>query len=243
MSDDTTGFDLFANDYDTWFGDNQSLLESEVRLLAHIWPEPAPKKVLSVGCGTGLFETILARDFDITITDGVEPAEAMAELARTRGMNVTVGDAETTDLGEQRYDMLLFNGSISYIEDLELVFERAYNALRPGGYLLSVDVPRESGFGILYCLAAQLGTWEHPLMQDVAPAAPYPIPFVQSAHWHSTPERIQALENQRFKVLRSAQTLFTNPVHAGEHVEEPRDGHDAGGYVAILAQRTDGKIE
>jgi SAM-dependent methyltransferase len=237
MTTDATSFNLFANAYDIWFAENQPLLESEVRLLAHVWPETRPARVLSIGCGTGLFEAVLKRDFGITVTDGIEPAEGMAEIARSRGMQVTIGTAEEADFGDGVFDMLMFNGSTSYVKDLEGVFARAWNALRPGGYVLVIDVPRESGFGVLYCLAAQLGTWDHPLMAGVAPKSPYPMPFVVSATWHTTGERIAALEAVGFVVERTAQTLTTHPVRAGEEVEMPRDGHESGDYVAVLARR------
>jgi SAM-dependent methyltransferase len=231
------GFALFANDYDAWFADNQALLESEVRLLAHVWPRPAPARVLSVGCGTGLFEAVLKRDFDITVSDGIEPASGMAGIARSRGMQVAIGTAEEADFGTGGFDMLMFNGSTSYVSDLSRICARAFDALRPGGYILLVDVPRESSFGILYCLAAELGTWAHPLMAGVAPHSPYPMPFVTSATWYTTAERLTALEAAGFSIERTAQTLTTHPVRAGETVELPRDGHESGDYVAILARR------
>ena len=234
---DSSGFDFFANEYDSWFSDNQPLLESEVQLLAHIWPTPRPSRVLSVGCGTGLFEAVLKRDFSIKVTNGIEPAEGMAAIARSRGMEVVIGTAEEADFGEGEFDMLMFNGSTSYVKDLDQVCARAWSALRPGGQILLADVPRESGFGLLYCLAARLGSWDHPLLAGVAPQNPYPLPFVVSAHWHTTAERIQALESVGFVVEATAQTLTTHPVKAGEYVEKPLDGHDSGGYVAILAQR------
>lgn len=54
---------------------------------------------------------------------------------------------------------------------------------RTNDYWLLVELPRESGFGILYSLAAELGTWDHPLMEGVAPRSPYPMPFVTAAKW------------------------------------------------------------
>lgn len=232
-------FDLFANDYDAWFGENRDLLESEVRLLAYVWPTREPGSFLSVGCGTGLFEAILKRDHDLAITHGVEPAEGMAAIARERGMDVTVGTAEEADLGEGTHDVILFNGSTSYVRDLEAVFRRAHAALRPGGHVVVVDVPRESGYGVLYCLADQLGTWDHPIFEGVKPAAAYPIPFVKAATWHTTAERVAALEAAGFEVTRTAQTLTRHPFFAPHAVEAPRDGHDAGDYVAVVARRED----
>lgn len=232
---ESPAFDLFANDYDAWFAANQDLLTSEVRLLAHVWPGEGD--ALSVGCGTGLFETILGRDHGIAIRSGIEPAEGMAAIARERGMEVAVGTAEAAEFGDASRDILLFNGSTSYVTDLEAVFRRAHAALRPGGHLVVVDVPRESGYGTLYCLANELGTWDHPVFRGVKPDAAYPLPFVQAATWHTTAERVAAMEAAGFELLRTAQTLTRHPVFAPHGVEEPRDGHDAGDYVAIVARR------
>lgn len=232
---DPRPFDLFANDYDAWFGANQPLLESEVRLLAYAWPGPG--RALSVGCGTGLFETLLARDHGISITEGIEPAEGMAAVARSRGLDVRIGDAETADLGEDDLDVILFNGSTSYMEALEPVFARARAALRPGGRVVVLDVPRESGYGLLYALARELGTWDHPVFEGVKPAAAYPIPFVQAARWRTTAERVAALEATGFTVTRTAQTLTRHPRFSPDQVEAPQDGHDRGDYVAVVARR------
>ncbi len=103
--------------------------------------------------------------------------------------------------------------------------------------MVVVDVPRESGYGVLYCLANALGTWDHPVFAGVKPRAAYPLPFVQAATWHTTAERVAALEAAGFEVVRTAQTLTRHPVFAPDGVETPRDGHDAGDYVAIIARR------
>lgn len=230
-----SAFDLFANDYDAWFGENQDLLKSEVDLIAHVWPGGGD--ALSVGCGTALFEAILERDHGIVVKHGIEPAEGMAAVARERGLQVTIGTAEEAELGDGAYDVLLFNGSTSYVSALEPVFARAFRALRPGGHIVVVDVPRESGYGVLYCLANALGTWDHPVFEGVKPDAAYPLPFVQQATWRTTAERIAALESAGFTFVRTAQTLTRHPVFATQGVEEPREGHDAGDYVAIVARR------
>ena len=82
------GFDEYAPAYDAWFLENRNVLYSEINLVAHVLKNPG--RTLSVGCGSGLFETILAKEYGITITDGIEPSEGMAEIARKRGMKVTI---------------------------------------------------------------------------------------------------------------------------------------------------------
>ena len=111
------GFDEYASAYDAWFLDNRNVLYSEVNLVAATLRDAG--RVLSVGCGSGLFESILRKEYGITVTDGIEPSVGMAEIARKRGMNVTIATAEEADFGHGDYDTLLFNGTPSYIGDLE----------------------------------------------------------------------------------------------------------------------------
>ena len=51
-------FDAYASEYDSWFIENNNVLESEVRLVASCLQDAG--EILSIGCGSGLFEKILA---------------------------------------------------------------------------------------------------------------------------------------------------------------------------------------
>ncbi len=123
---ENSSFDQYASAYDSWFFDNTNLLTSEVNLVAYFLKDA--NKVLSVGCGSGLFESILKRDFNIDIRIGLEPSEGMAEIARKRGMEVEVTTAEAADFGIELYDTVLFNGTPSYITDLESLVYKAFLA-------------------------------------------------------------------------------------------------------------------
>lgn len=227
------GFDEYAATYDAWFLDNPNVLESEVRLVASTLRNAG--RVLSVGCGSGLFEKIMRDEFGITVTDGVEPSPAMAEIARKRGMDVTEATAEEFDHPAGEYDTILFNGSPSYITDLDTVLSKVYAALKPGGRIVLVDVPKESTYGLMYNLAKALGTWDHPLLEGAYPPNPYPIEFVNVANWRTTAEKIALLEKNGFRNIESAQTLTTHPLYSDLAAEEPVPGHDRGDYVAVTA--------
>ena len=133
------GFDEYASAYDAWFLENRNVLYSEVNLVASTLKDAG--RILSVGCGSGLFEMILRKERGIDITDGIEPSTGMAEIARKRGMHVTIATAEEADFGHERYDTLLFNGTPSYIGDLAGVVRKAYDALPAGGRIILIDVP------------------------------------------------------------------------------------------------------
>lgn len=227
-----SSFDQYASEYDSWFLDNRNVLESEVRLVASVLKD-APAPVLSVGCGSGLFEKILRESFGIDITHGVEPSEGMAAIARHRGMNVTVSTAEEFDYPQGKYRTVLFNGSPSYITDLRRVLDKVYAALPEGGRVILVDVPKESTYGQMYNLAKAVGTWDHPLLEGCFPPDPYPIEFVNQANWRTTAEKIRLMEEAGFCNLCAEQTLTTHPLYSNLKPEEPQPGYDRGDYVAV----------
>lgn len=232
-----TNFDEYASTYDSWFLDNQNVLASEAALVAACLAD-APQPVLSVGCGSGLFEDILRREYGITVTDGVEPSTGMAEIARKRGLKVEIATAEEYAFPKGKYGTIIFNGSPSYITDLKTVVDKVYEALPSGGRIVLVDVPKESSYGILYNLAKALGTWDHPLLAGAYPPNPYPIEFVEMAHWRTTAEKTEALKEAGFKNLKYLQTLTSHPVCSDLKAEQPSEGFDKGDYVAVIAEKS-----
>ena len=224
-------FDEHASAYDSWFFENQNLLSSELKLVAHFLDKNS--KILSVGCGSGLFEMLLAKDHDIHIKHGIEPSTDMAAVAQKRGLQVEIGTAESCEIPANEFDITMFNGSVSYITDLDASINKAYQALKSGGKLILIDVPKESGFASLYNLASSLNTWQHPLLEHISPADPYPIELVKSATWRTSDEKIAVMKDNGFTDFAYAQTLLTHPMFANDKVQEVIAGYDRGDYVAI----------
>ena len=224
-------FDEFAALYDAWFMKNSNVLASELKLVAYFLKDTG--RALSVGCGSGLFEKLLRTEYRIDILHGIEPSAGMAKIARQRGMDVTIETAEAADFGYELWDTILYNGTTGYIKDLKAAFEKSKRALKPGGKIIVIDIPKESSYGLLYNLAKTLGTWDHDMLHGIQPVDPYPIEFVREANWHTTAEKIALLEAAGFADLRFAQTLMRHPLYSDNAVEEPADGYDRGDYVAI----------
>lgn len=229
-------FDEYASSYDAWFLQNRQVLGSEVLLLKRAIGNPG--LALSIGCGSGLFESILQREHGVEIAHGVEPASGMAEIARKRGLSVQPGTAEEVPHPDHSFDTVIMNGTPGYTRDLRQAFREGYRVLRRGGHLVVLDVPAESGYGLLYRLATAVGTWDDARLSGSAPDHPYPIEFAASAHWRTTPEKFELLREVGFDDLQCWQTLTRHPRYSNDMVEEPVEGYDRGDYVAIRARRS-----
>ena len=80
------GFDEYAPAYDAWFLENRNVLYSEINLVAHVLKNPG--RTLSVGCGSGLFETILAKEYSQDLRQSSKSeGKAQAITKRNKTMN------------------------------------------------------------------------------------------------------------------------------------------------------------
>jgi len=225
-------FDGYADKYDEWFMVNDNLFTSELRLFKKVLGDISGKKLLSVGCGSGLFESYI----DSSNIEGIEPSEDMGRIAEKRGVNVIkYGLIEDVDLPDEKYDIIYFNGSSSYMENLKPVYEKCLKALKKDGKLILLDVPKESAFGFMYLLGKSLNTYDHEYLEGAMPALPYPLALAASGVWHSTEEKIGVLRDLGVKEFTFYQTLVKNPLYTNEEPEEVIEGYKSGGYVAIIA--------
>ena len=115
-------FDGYAAQYDAWFMENENVFQSEFRLFEKALGDISGKRVLSVGCGSGLFESMI----DCKNIEGVEPSRDVGAIAQKRGINVIAfGAIEEVELEENACDIIYLNGNSSYMEDLTRAFDVA----------------------------------------------------------------------------------------------------------------------
>jgi len=105
--------------------------------------EPAPRRILDLGCGTGWTSRLLARaGYEVTGVDiSVDAIGIAQELATEESLpNATflVGDYETV-LPANTYDYVLFYDALHHAEDESAALRTACNALKPGGALFAFE--------------------------------------------------------------------------------------------------------
>jgi len=108
------------------------------------------KKILDIGCATGLF-MIIAKDkgFD---TVGIEPNPLMAKIAISQGLNVIKGYFPES-IGSEKIDIIIFNDVFEHIPELNNLLMACCEALKKDGILI-INLPNSKG--LIFLLAKHL---------------------------------------------------------------------------------------
>lgn len=112
---------------------------------------------LDVGCGEGRFCRIM-RNLGLR-TVGIDPTEALIRRARQLdpGGDYRVGRAETLDVADGSFDLVVSYLTLIDIPDLARALQRMVIALRPGGTLLIANLTSFSTAGLPDGWAAEGG--------------------------------------------------------------------------------------
>lgn len=106
----------------------------------------APLKVLDFGAGTGLYSGMVQSVFPNAEFTLLDLAPEMLEKAKFRfskmgkSAKILIGDYVETDLGGS-YNLIISALSIHHLSDFdkELLYQRIYNVLNPGGIFINAD--------------------------------------------------------------------------------------------------------
>lgn len=94
--------------------------------------------VLDVGCGTGQFLSLMSRRYRCQCL-GVDFDPAFAQLPAKPGIELVTTYFEMYET-DQRFDLITMLHVLEHLDDPETAIRKAYNLLKPGGYLF-VETP------------------------------------------------------------------------------------------------------
>ena len=206
-------FERYAEEYDAWYEEYKPAYESELLALKMFIPKNLEKlKVLEIGAGTGRFAAPLGIGF------GLEPAKAMAELAKKRGIQMVFGVAESLPFKRQGVDLILIVAALSLFKDPVQALCEAAGVLKPGGQIVIGMLDKNSLHGNFY----ESGKKESR--------------FSSEAKFLSTAEVSGWLIELGFEKIRICQTLFKQPEKI-ERIELPQIGSGIGSFAVISARK------
>ena len=207
---DGSSFDSFALEYDSWFDRHQWAFDSELLALSRCIPVRG--EGLEVGVGTGRFAVSLR------VRYGVEPAKALATIAKSREVEVSIGRAEALPYKKNWFDFTLFVTTLCFVSDPVKSLEEARRVLKIGGRII-------------------IGMID----EDAPPGKPYAKKradneFYKGARFYPVQQVSDWLASLGFAEIATHQTIFGD-VASLDRTDEVREGHGDGLFVAICAKK------
>ncbi len=203
-------FEKHTREYDRWFETHAYAYESEVLAVRSLLPRSG--KGLEVGVGTGRFAS------RVGIKVGVEPAQAMASIARQRGIEVYEATADALPFADESFDSVLMVTTICFLIDPLQSLREAWRVLKPRGHIVIGMIDKDSHLGKAYEAKKNRST------------------FYRYSHFHSVTKVINWLLRSGFGSIKTCQTIFTPPTDMVD-IEPVKDGYGEGGFVVIAAQK------
>jgi ABC-2 type transport system ATP-binding protein len=117
-------------------------------LMERVSGESGLGELIELGCGTGLFTKVLAKNAShVMATDLSDEMLAAARTQLKDWQNVAVekADCEKTDFSDGQFDSVFMANLIHVIENPSMALQESYRILKDGGLLLIVDY---TGYGM-----------------------------------------------------------------------------------------------
>ncbi len=133
-------FDQSAGIYDT-FEEKHRLFETLTRKLCELNAPFEPKRVLDVGCGTGISTLCIHKSLETPIIYAIDISEAMLIKARerlkgTEGIYFIRGDAEKlSQYFHEAFNAVFYTASIFLLPNFKESIDQACKLILPGGVL------------------------------------------------------------------------------------------------------------
>ena len=126
-------YDDFSRGYERERGYGYHELLDELEMSV-VQPFAEGRRVLEVGCGTGLILARLAKR--AADAWGVDLSPGMLRAARERGLQVVLGSATKLPFGDAQFDLVCSFKVLAHVPDIEQAVREIVRVTRPGGTMV-----------------------------------------------------------------------------------------------------------
>ncbi|MDX9908442.1 MAG: class I SAM-dependent methyltransferase [Bacteroidales bacterium] len=201
-------FDLFTNEYENWFKENELIFQSELLALKQVIP--IEKVGIEIGVGSGIFAEKLNIKF------GIDPSEKMLNYATQRKLTVKKGFAEDLPYPDKSFDFAVFITSICFVDNPEKAIKEAHRIIKDNGDIIIAFIDKESSLG---------KSLEREKEDNK---------FYRHAKFYSVSELTSMIVNNHFEITEIIQTLTETNLKIPEN---PMKGHGKGSFVVIKGRK------
>ncbi|MEA3458404.1 MAG: class I SAM-dependent methyltransferase [Candidatus Thermoplasmatota archaeon] len=204
-------FEKYSKEYDKWFIRNHDVYQTELDAIKNLIP--INKEGVEIGVGSGRFALPLG------IKIGVEPSRKMADMARSKGIQIYESVAEQLPFQDKKFDFTLMVTTICFVDDILKSFQEAYRILKNDGFIIVGFVDKNSELGRRYQLKSEESK------------------FYKYATFHSSEEVIALLKKANFIISDIKQTVYSNK--KVNEISLVKNGYGKGNFVVIKALKID----
>ncbi len=208
-------FDELAQEYDSWFdGDGSLIFLNEFHAFETLLPS-LPNPFLEIGVGSGRFARALG------IETGIDPSGKLVKIAKSRGINASIGRGEDKIFQEQSFGTVFLIVTLCFLESPLQVLKEANRILKPDGKIVLGLVLKDSPWGKFYQQKKDEGHR-----------------FYKYANFYSCNEVVKLMFRAGFMGEDMISTLMQKPGDV-KLLEEPKGGYypDAGFTILIGVKR------
>lgn len=98
--------------------------------------DAAPTRVLEVGCGWGEFAERVQNELGARVV-AIDLSPRMVDLARERGIDARLGDAQDIPFEDASFDCAIANWMLYHVPEIDRALAELARVLRPGGRLVA----------------------------------------------------------------------------------------------------------
>jgi ubiquinone/menaquinone biosynthesis C-methylase UbiE len=209
-------FNTFANEYDDWFDKEPgtTIFNMEVESLRSLLNK-YKRPYLEIGIGSGRFSQALSIEF------GVDPAPALLEKAKAKGIEVWRASGEALPFSDHNFGCVLIALTLCFSSNPFRLLQEASRVLVPEGEMVLGMILKESPWAEFYVKRGKEG---HTLYSE--------------ARFLLKSEIEKLLKLSGFTILRYCSTLFQPPGQQNYYLEHPFWAYRrSAGFIAISARK------